>query len=335
MRHSQSKIKSAMFMAAGLGTRARPFSDRMPKPLFPVMGIPTAQFAVDHLLGVGVQNLVVNVHHLPEIARAGFQGLDLPSVQLQFSDESDQLLASGGGLRKALPLLGDAPFFMINPDVIFDFDLGALATCHHNLRQQHGVRLTLTVVQKSPGNEVYREIRVDPTSGLIVGLGHRGAGVPVFASAAVIESEAVQALPAGRPLEFVSEILEPAIRDGKAGAYVTQGLWLDIGSPESWLAAHFKLMRLLEMGRLIPLLRTRIESFNRRIADGIWVSKDSPHLGMNTADWSGPAYWSPHRQKQVLPPHRNFGPGAVVYGSAPSNFSNGISFEGIVYQTRD
>ena len=106
-----------MVLAAGLGLRMRPLTDRMPKPLVPVAGKPLLDHVLDKLADAGVGEAVVNVHYLPDqiidhVARA-------PQPRVTISDERDEVLGTGGGVVKALPLLGDAPFFHLNADTMW------------------------------------------------------------------------------------------------------------------------------------------------------------------------------------------------------------------------
>lgn len=107
----------AMVLAAGLGTRMRPITLHTPKPLVPVHGRPVIDWTLDHLAEVGVETCVVNLHHLGDLVQAHVAARTAPDIV--FSDESDRLLETGGGVRKALPLLGDDPFFVINGDVLW------------------------------------------------------------------------------------------------------------------------------------------------------------------------------------------------------------------------
>jgi MurNAc alpha-1-phosphate uridylyltransferase len=109
--------RRAMVLAAGLGTRMRPITDHTPKPLVPVRGQPVIDWALNRLAAVGVETCVVNLHHLGDQVRAHLRARTAPEVV--FSDESDRLLETGGGVRKALPLLGDEPVYVINGDVLW------------------------------------------------------------------------------------------------------------------------------------------------------------------------------------------------------------------------
>lgn len=112
-----SKVTSAMIMGAGLGTRMRPLTDDRPKPLITVGGKTLIDHSIDRLAAAGVGLVVVNLHYKAEMLRAHLARRH--DVEIVFSDETSQLLDTGGGVIKALPLLGDAPFFVLNSDSIW------------------------------------------------------------------------------------------------------------------------------------------------------------------------------------------------------------------------
>jgi MurNAc alpha-1-phosphate uridylyltransferase len=107
----------AMVLAAGLGVRMRPLTDTMPKPLVRVAGRALLDHVLDKLGDAGVGEAVVNVHYLPDQIIAHTAARTRPRVII--SDERDQVLGTGGGVVKALPLLGDAPFFHVNADTLW------------------------------------------------------------------------------------------------------------------------------------------------------------------------------------------------------------------------
>lgn len=323
---TQAQVHQAMIMAAGLGTRLRPFTGVEPKAFLPLMGVPMAQFAVDAASGAGAERVVLNFHHLAGKATSAAGGLDLGGMRLTLSDESDELLGSAGGIRKALPHFGDDPFFLLNADVLCGIDLGALARRHARLRASHGVSMTLAVFRSGPRGGKYREILLDPSASLVRGLGELQSGRPFFVGAAVLETEALRNVPLSGPAEFVPTVLEPAIRERKAAYFLADGLWYDVGSPELWFRAHLELMELLETGRLPSAWRARVETVNRRIAPGLWVSKNAARP-VRSADWAGPAYWNPWREASAEAP-RELGPRAVLYGSTSGARRDGIGFGG-------
>ena len=110
------KIKKAMVLAAGYGTRLKPLTDRVPKPLVPVAGKPMIQYALDRLQACGIEEVIINVSHLKEQLTAWLAGCKNLTVRL--SEEAEPL-ETGGGLKQALPLLGNEPAFAINSDIIW------------------------------------------------------------------------------------------------------------------------------------------------------------------------------------------------------------------------
>src|ERR1700682_5665709 len=109
--------KTAMVLAAGLGTRMRPLTDNMPKPLVKVAGRALLDHVLDRLGEAGVERAVVNVHHFAEQIIRHVATRKHP--QIVISDERGLLLNTGGGVVKALPELGNAPFFHLNADTIW------------------------------------------------------------------------------------------------------------------------------------------------------------------------------------------------------------------------
>jgi MurNAc alpha-1-phosphate uridylyltransferase len=109
--------KSAMILAAGLGTRMRPYNGHIPKPLVTVGGKSLIDYGLDRLADAGVERAVVNVHHLADALEKHLAPRQHPHVVI--SDERAELLGTGGGVAKALPLLGDAPFFLVNSDTLW------------------------------------------------------------------------------------------------------------------------------------------------------------------------------------------------------------------------
>lgn len=317
-------VADAMLMAAGLGTRLRPFTDVCPKAVLPLLGVPMAQFAADALAEAGVARVVANLHHHAQVAEADLRKLDFQGADLQISDESDLLLGSAGGIRKALPRFGGRPFFLLNADVLMDLDLSALARAHARLRARHGVVMTLAVLAVPPPGGKYREIRVE-SSGLVSGFGDVVEGKPFFTGAAILEEEALKNVPPEGPSEFRDMILAPAIAAGRAGAFVVNGLWRDVGSPELWHRTHFDLLEKLETGALTSRLRRRLDSANRRVAQGFWVSRKAGTVCRMQG--TAPCYWAPGEGSFAAP--RELGPEAVLYGSPASGvLAHGIGFAG-------
>ncbi|MGA2280981.1 MAG: nucleotidyltransferase family protein [Verrucomicrobiota bacterium] len=112
----QRKIKTAMVLAAGYGTRLKPLTDRRPKPLIPVAGKPMIEYALGKLRAYGIKEVIINVSHLKEQLTAYLSAFN--DLTIKISEEAEPL-ETGGGLKKAFPLLGNDPIFTINSDIIW------------------------------------------------------------------------------------------------------------------------------------------------------------------------------------------------------------------------
>ena len=111
----------AMILAAGRGRRLRPLSDRLPKALMRVEGRALIEHLLAALAAAGVQDAVINLSWLGGMIRAGLGDGSDYGLRIRYSDEGDSALDTGGGIRKALPLLGEEPFWVVNADVRTDF----------------------------------------------------------------------------------------------------------------------------------------------------------------------------------------------------------------------
>lgn len=116
----------AMIFAAGLGTRLKPLTDTMPKALVPICGKPLLQHVLEKLVGSGFDDVVINVHHFADMIEDWVARNPIDGLRVQFSDERQDLLETGGGVRHASPLLDDADRFLIhNVDILSNVDLNA------------------------------------------------------------------------------------------------------------------------------------------------------------------------------------------------------------------
>ncbi len=132
----------AMILAAGLGTRLKPFTDKLPKAMVPVAGKPMILHLLEKLAGYGIREFVVNLHHYADKLQDYLTTLDLPGVTIHFSDERDALLDTGGALKRAAGFFSDGkPFLVHNVDVWTSLDLTAMLD-HH---LQSGASATLAV----------------------------------------------------------------------------------------------------------------------------------------------------------------------------------------------
>lgn len=121
----------AMIFAAGLGTRLKPLTDTLPKALVPINGKPLLQLVIEKLKLAGVTEIIVNVHHFPDLIIDFLKANNHFGIRIEVSDERDQLLDTGGGIRKAAWFFDDGkPFLVHNVDILSNVDI-------HALYQQH------------------------------------------------------------------------------------------------------------------------------------------------------------------------------------------------------
>ena len=119
----------AMIFAAGLGTRLKPYTDYMPKALVPVAGKPMLEHVINKLISVGVDGIVINVHHFAQQIIDFLKEKDNFGIQIWISDETGELLETGGGIKKAAPFFNE-PFLVHNADILSNVDLKAMYNHH-------------------------------------------------------------------------------------------------------------------------------------------------------------------------------------------------------------
>ncbi len=120
-----------MIFAAGLGTRLKPLTDTMPKALVPLAGKPLLQWQIERLRDAGITDIVVNVHHFPDMIIDAVRANNGWGCRVQISDERDCLLETGGGLRKAKKLLDNEPVLVCNVDILSNIDLHAVIEAYN------------------------------------------------------------------------------------------------------------------------------------------------------------------------------------------------------------
>lgn len=235
-------------LAAGLGTRMRPLTERRAKPALPVLNRPLILHTLERLARAGVSDVVVNLHHRPSsVRRAVGRGRPF-GLRVRYSREA-RILGTGGGLRRALPLLGRGPVLVVNADVLFDFDLRALLRRH----RESGALATLAL-RPNPDPSRYGPIVTDP-SGRVLSLAGRPPGargrVSLFTGVHVVEATLLERLPRGVS-DSVRDLYAPLVAEGGLVAGVrVRGAWYDLGDPAHYLAAQRQLLRRSRRTRLL------------------------------------------------------------------------------------
>lgn len=227
--------RCAMVLAAGLGTRMRPLTDTMPKPLVKVAGKPLIDHVLDRLAEAGVEKAVVNVHHFAEQLIGHLAQRARPRIAI--SDERGLLLGTGGGVRKALPELGDAPFFHINSDTIWidgvKPNLARLVAAFDSAAMD-----ALLLLSPTTGSIGYagRGDFVMALDGRLTRRREQETAPFVYAGAAILLPSLFAHAPKG---EFpLTEIFDRAAEKGRLSGLRLEGLWMHVGTPDAIAAAE-------------------------------------------------------------------------------------------------
>lgn len=226
---SESRIDTAMVLAAGLGTRMRPITERLPKPLVAVGGRTLLDRCLDTLVLAGVRRAVVNVHHHAD--RIIDHVANRRDIDIVISDERDGLLDSAGGIIHALPLLGDAPFLVLNADTFWidgpTSNLGRLEDSWR--RDRMDMLLMLADPADAHGHSGGGDFVVGPDGQLARAAGRSGA--PIYAGAAVVNPGIFDG--AGEGPQSLNLYFDRAIAKGRLYGMMLEGRWITVGTVEA------------------------------------------------------------------------------------------------------
>jgi len=229
------KPSKAMVLSAGFGLRMRPLTDHMPKPLVKVAGQPLLDHVLDKLAAAGVTEAVVNVHYLPDQIIDHVASRTRPRVII--SDERNQVLGTGGGVVKALPLLGDQPFFHMNSDTMWidgvQSNLVRLARAFDPARMD--MLLLMAPTASSIGYGGRGDYAMLPDGALRKRREHQV--VPfVYAGAAIMSPSVFAGAPKG---EFsLTKTFDEANEKERLFGLRLDGVWMHVGTPDAVQAAE-------------------------------------------------------------------------------------------------
>jgi N-acetyl-alpha-D-muramate 1-phosphate uridylyltransferase len=218
----------AMVLAAGLGQRMRPLTDTKPKPLVEVASKPLIDHVLDRLAGAGAERAVINVHYRAEQIVEHVAARKRP--QITISDERGVLLGTGGGVMKALPQLGNAPFFHMNSDTIWidgvTPNLNRLAAAFDSARMD-----ALLLLAPATGSIGYsgRGDFIMAGDGRLQARAEREVAPFVYAGAAILAPALFLNAPQG---EFpLTDLFKRAQEQGRLHGLRLEGLWMHVGTP--------------------------------------------------------------------------------------------------------
>jgi NDP-sugar pyrophosphorylase family protein len=224
------KITHAFVLGAGLGTRLRPLTDDLPKPLVPIFQKPLITFAFDHLIAAGIEKLVVNTHRLPERFAETFPDGIYRRRRVEFLHEPD-LLETGGGIKNAKRSLGTGPFIVYSGDILTDVDLAPLIEQH--FKAANDVTLALRQTGLATGI-AWRDGRV-----IDINARYGHAGDLDFANISIWNSSIFERISPHRKISFIPVVLDWIGQGGKiGGVIVNDGKWFNIGSAAEYSQVH-------------------------------------------------------------------------------------------------
>lgn len=231
-------IDTAMILGAGLGTRMRPLTDLVPKPLVRLDGRALIDHALDRLEAAGISRVVVNVHYLADQLEAHLKGRAAPEILI--SDERGKLLDTGGGVLNALPLIGDKPFVIHNSDTAWIEGLGGavsrLIAAFDPDRMDSLMLLALAAT--SIGYDGHGDFDMSP-DGLLTRRLERKEAPFVFTGVSIAHPRLFRKAPKGA--FSLNKLWDRAIRERRLYGVRLDGVWMHVGTPEALAEAEQRL----------------------------------------------------------------------------------------------
>jgi N-acetyl-alpha-D-muramate 1-phosphate uridylyltransferase len=220
--------RTAMVLAAGMGVRMKPLTDTLPKPLVKVGGKALIDHVLERIEATGVERIVVNVHHLADLIEDHLAG----RAGIVISDERGMLLETGGGVVKALPLIGDAPFFLVNSDTIWiegvKPNLTRLADAFDPASMD--ALLLLAATASSVGYVGRGDYSMGP-DGRLQRRGEREVVPFVYAGVAIFSPALFADAPSGA--FSLTRLFRRAEEAGRLHGLRLEGVWMHVGTPSA------------------------------------------------------------------------------------------------------
>lgn len=257
----------AMLLAAGLGTRLRPYTLVRPKPLFPVLNRPLLSLLLDMLRDAGCSRAVVNGHHLGDQIWEAVKGREETLVY----QHEPEILGTGGGLREALANFDEEPILVMNGDIFHNIDLESL----HAFHVRSGNRVTLALHDFPRFNMVgVWDGAVSTFRGKDV---EKDQEILAFTGIHIVEPSIIEMIPPGCFFHII-DLYEDLVRKGERIGYlrVDGALWEDIGTPADYLELHGRLLS-GENKQILPMMS--VPSSPWLIGKGARVSSDVEFSG--------------------------------------------------------
>jgi NDP-sugar pyrophosphorylase family protein len=270
---SRSIPSHALVMTAGLGTRLQPLTGVRAKSAIPVAGEPMVRRIAAWLVSNGVDDIVLNLHHLPHtIAAVMGDGSDM-AARVRYSWEQPRVLGAAGGPRQALTIVGADTFLIVNGDVLTDVDLQALSDAHG----ASGAMATLALVP-SPEPHRYGSVSLDG-SHRVIGFVPPGASVQPsyhFVGVQIVHADVFRALPPGRPAESIRGVYDELIaaRLGAIRGFVSNAAFWDVGTVSDYWSTSWSISDAAGLPEVTCGRGTRIDETARVSRSILWDDVD-------------------------------------------------------------
>jgi NDP-sugar pyrophosphorylase family protein len=231
-----------LILAAGLGTRLRPITHTMPKPMVPLCNRPLIAWAIESLHAADVRDLIVNLHHLPDLLERYLRDA---YDRIEFSYEKE-ILGTGGAIRRVRPLLAnEEAFFLVNGDTV---QFPRWSELHNAL----GDNIAALTLRHPPPNDRFTPVYFDGAH--VTGFGDGIGEALMFAGSHLISTRIFESFPDEEVFGIVDRVYQPLIASNREtlGGIVDDGLWFDVGTPQRYLGASQGLVAAMARGELAP-----------------------------------------------------------------------------------
>lgn len=227
----------AMILAAGFGTRLRPLTDKIPKPLLPIAGQPLIVWNLLLLKQHGVKEMIINLHHLGHLIEEELGNGARFGLRITYSPES-VILGTGGGLKQAEGFFHGEPFVVVNGDTLIDLDVTELIERHHRAQA-----LATMVLREDAEAARWGLVEIDQAQHVVRiagrGLQHSASTSPrMFAGVHVMHPRLLRDVPIGRESSIIDAYVRAIEGEATVLGYTVSGYWSDVGTPERYAQAQ-------------------------------------------------------------------------------------------------
>jgi NDP-sugar pyrophosphorylase family protein len=260
-------------LAAGFGERLRPITEFIPKPLVPVGNLPLIAYSIKLLAHHGINDIIINLHHLGKAIREALGDGEAYGVRITYSEE-EEILGTGGGLKKMHEQLADETFVVVNSDTILDLDLHQLIDSH----TRRGALATM-VVRTDPRQAEFGQIEVDQSGRMRKILGHGECDEPLrpfmFAGVHVLEPRFLEYIPPDVNTCINRYAYVKALSNNELiGSFVMDGYFADCGTPERYYQANVDALdQVMKLRHADPLSGFALAP-RREVAEVVRMGKD-------------------------------------------------------------